>query len=577
MAVAIEHLINLGAISSCVPCHDQFISKTFLAPKPNGDKRFILNLKNLNKFVSKSHFKMEDYRTASRLIPNNGFMATIDLKEAYFLVPIRESDRKFLRFQFENENRVEITYQFNSLPYGLSVAPRAFSKIIKEVVTHLRFQGFKNVCYLDDVLCIGDSYKECHRNVNATIKLLEYLGFVVNYDKSSLVPKQTCKYLGFMFDSRTQTISLPIEKCNKIIMLTEKFSRMRKCTVRDFAQLIGVLVAACPAAKYGWLYTKILERQKFLALQECPNFDGSFKLNPVILEDLNWWKRNVTRASNSLKPANFDIEIYTDASRTGWGAACNNERAHGAWKRRELESHINYLELLAVFLALKYFANDKSNCSILLRVDNTTAISYVNRMGGIRFPHLNSLSRQIWQWSEQRNIWLFASYINTKENVQADKESRRLNPDTECELSNSAFEKIAKHFGEPAIDLFASRANAKCQNFMSWKKDPDALAIDAFTVNWNTRFFYAFPPFPLILKCIQKIIEENASGILVFPFWPSQPWYPQLMKTTISDILWFNPNEHGVRSCYRNPLILGAAVLSGRRSHPAAFQSQPWI
>lgn len=570
MSVAINKLISLGAVSPCVPTDDQFISKTFLVSKPNGDKRFILNLKNLNHFISKLHFKMEDYRTASKLVPVNGYMATIDLKEAYFLIKIRESDRKFLRFLFENKNNV-ITYEFNVMPYGLSVAPRVFTKIMKEVVAHLRFQGYKNVCYLDDILCLGDTYSECQKNVVATLNLLECLGFVVNYQKSCTIPKQTCKFLGFMFDSVNQTISLPTEKRHKIFNLISSFSLQQKRTVREFAQLIGVLVAACPAAKYGWLYTKILERQKFLALQKCPNFEAQFKPHPTILDDLNWWKLNVFKTSNSLKTVNFDLEIYTDASRTGWGAVCNSERAHGAWKNSELQSHINYLELLAVFLALKYFANDKTNCSILLRVDNTTAISYVNRMGGIQFPHLNNLSRQIWQWSEKRNIWLFASYINTKENVEADEESRKLNPDTECELSNMAFQRILEEFGEPEIDLFASRSNAKCQNYISWKKDPDASSIDAFTVNWNTKFFYGFPPFSLILKCLQKILEDKATGILVFPFWPSQAWWPQLMKTIVSDIIWFQPNVHRIQSCYRNTLILGAAVLSGKPSRHAAL------
>lgn len=92
-------------------------------------------------------------------------------------------------------------------------------------------------------------------------------------------------------------------------------------------------------------------------------------------------------SENTIKTATFELEIHTDASRYGWGAACNSERAHGAWKISELDLHINYLELLAVFLALKYFASKQSNCSILLRVDNTTAISYVNRMAGIQYPH----------------------------------------------------------------------------------------------------------------------------------------------------------------------------------------------
>lgn len=63
-------------------------------------------------------------------------------------------------------------------------------------------------------------------------------------------------------------------------------------------------------------------------------------------------------------------------------------------------------------------------------------------MGSIQHPHLNDLARNIWQWCEARNIWLYASYINTRDNKEADFESRKTNPDTEWELSDKAFQKI---------------------------------------------------------------------------------------------------------------------------------------
>lgn len=138
MANAIQKLIDLGAIEKREPTIDQFISKIFLAPKSNGGKRFILNLKPLNKFISKSHFKMEDFRTANKLIPQNGYLATIDLKEAYLLIPMALSDRKYLRFQYEDSSGNLITYEFTSMPYGLSVAPLVFTKVMREVVAFFK-------------------------------------------------------------------------------------------------------------------------------------------------------------------------------------------------------------------------------------------------------------------------------------------------------------------------------------------------------------------------------------------------------------------------------------------------------
>lgn len=89
-----------GAVVKCEPLHDQFLSTFFLADKPNGKKRFILNLKKFNTYVEVPHFKLEDTRTVLRLIQKNCFLTCIDLKDAYFSVPVAKQHRKYLRFKF---------------------------------------------------------------------------------------------------------------------------------------------------------------------------------------------------------------------------------------------------------------------------------------------------------------------------------------------------------------------------------------------------------------------------------------------------------------------------------------------
>lgn len=209
------------------------------------------------------------------------------------------------------------------------------------------------------------------------------------------------------------------------------------------------------------------------------------------------------------------------------------------------------------------------DCEVLLRIDNTTAIAYINKMGGTRFPHLNNLARNLWQWCEAKNIWVYASYIPSKEN-KADKESRRACTEIDWELSDQAFRKIVSIFGIPEIDLFASRSNSKCKTYVSWHRDPDAKFIDAFTIDWSKHYFYAFPPFALILRAINKIIKDNARGIMVVPDWPSQPWYPLFKRMIEKDnVIYFKPNPNLLLSPFRerhplhNSLTLIAAVLCG--------------
>ena len=100
-------------------------------------------------------------------------------------------------------------------------------------------------------------------------------------------------------------------------------------------------------------------------------------------------------------------------------------------------------------------------------------------MGGVRHPNLHSITKDIWQWCEERNIWLMASYIRSEDNVEADRESRVKNIDTEWELADYAFHRSVESLGYPAVDLFATRCNTKCKKFFAWERDPEAVAVDA--------------------------------------------------------------------------------------------------
>lgn len=492
----IKSLLNKGAIEPCGFEEGQFLSPYFLVPKPDGSFRFILNLKCLNNYVSTAHFKLEDIRTATKLITPNSYMLSLDLKDAYFLVPVHESYRKYLKFKSEGT-----LYRFTCLPFGLSSSPFVFTKVLKPVINFLRKKGFLSVIYLDDILCIADSYEECLRNARYTIELLESLGFVINDKKSDLIPAKLCKFLGFLIDSSKGLLLLTEQKRRNLTALLTQFLRQDSCKIMEFARVLGKLVAACPAVEYGWLYTKIMESEKLKALDDAQgNYKKVMHLSRAVKKDIEWWIRNIPVAHKSFRLADFRTVIYTDASDSGWGATDGVRSTHGTWSDSQYAWSINYKELYAVKLALESLASDTADSHILLRVDNKTAISYINKMGGVRFEKFNSLAREIWQSAEKRKNFLKASYITSKENTQADALSRLSTLDTEWELCNEAFEQIIDSFGSPEVDIFASALNAKCKKFFSWLPEPQALQVDAFKVSWSNIFFYAFPPLHTNLK-----------------------------------------------------------------------------
>ncbi|EFN81403.1 hypothetical protein EAI_09447, partial [Harpegnathos saltator] len=244
--------------------------------------------------------------------------------------------------------------------------------------------------------------------------------------------------------------------------------------------------------------------------------------------DFDWWLRIFSNVHqfNVIHSSPYECEIFSDVSLTGWGASCGMQRTHGWWSIEDRALHINALELKAAFHALKCFALHLHDCRILLRIDNTTAISYINRFGSVQYPLLSDLARDMWKWCEKRHILLFASYIASIDNVIADAESRISDTNTEWSLSEQAFRAVEGVFGPFDIDLFASIINAKLDLYVSWFPDPGSWAIDAFTLSWQSLYFYAFPPFIIIPRILRKIIDDEATGVLIVPWWPSQSWFP---------------------------------------------------
>ena len=74
---------------------NQFISTIFLRPKKDESFRMILKLKELNKFVEYEHFKMDSIHTCIELMRPSCYMASIDLRDAYYSAPVDESRQNF--------------------------------------------------------------------------------------------------------------------------------------------------------------------------------------------------------------------------------------------------------------------------------------------------------------------------------------------------------------------------------------------------------------------------------------------------------------------------------------------------
>ncbi|XP_071518361.1 uncharacterized protein [Panulirus ornatus] len=145
--------------------------------------------------------------------------------------------------------------------------------------------------------------------------------------------------------------------------------------------------------------------------------------------------------------------------------------------------HINAKELKAISLVVRSFASLLKG-HVRVFCDNTTAVTYVNEMGGTRSSLCNGICRDLWEWCAVNDIWLTCSHVPGKVNLMADAASRTFNDRHEWKLNEELFRALSEVFGVPSIDLFASRLNAQVTRFCSWKPDLDAEHFDAFSICW---------------------------------------------------------------------------------------------
>ncbi|KAJ8913161.1 hypothetical protein NQ315_006079, partial [Exocentrus adspersus] len=182
----------------------------------------------------------------------------------------------------------------------------------------------------------------------------------------------------------------------------------------------------------------------------------------LLVKEFRWWLKNLTNSKREFYRRPYDLTIFSDASKIIWGAHNQDKQAKGFWN-----SNINFLELLATLRAgstnsisysyrirsytaivepalngLKSLAKEQHDCSILLRIDNVTAVACINKMGSVKYKALNNLAAEIWRWCESRNIYVFGSYINSADNKKADGLSRSKFNNTEFELNPRAFQRI---------------------------------------------------------------------------------------------------------------------------------------
>lgn len=555
-----------------VPDHQKgrgVYSPLFLIRKPNGSFRAIINLKSLNQAVVYKKFKMETISSTINLLREGSFMASIDLQDAYYHVPIHKSSQQYLRIAVFLGSEL-FHFQFQALPFGLASAPRIFTKVMSEIMAFFHHQEILIIPYLDDFLIAGPSASSVRQDLDTVARIFSSLGWLINLQKSDLEPGQAKIFLGILLDSNLQTSFLPAEKQMNIQSQISSLIASKTCSIRKVMSILGLLTSSIPAVKWSQAHSRSL--QSFLLSSwdgQQSSLDRKVKIPSWIKRSLLWWKEVENLQSGVPWIQKAPVVVTTDASSKGWGAHTDSQWLQGAWPKTWTEASSNLRELAAVWEALKELSPALQGKDVRILSDNTTTVAYLNKQGGTKCRSLCRLTAKIFAWAEGNIRSLSAVHLKGIDNIAADFLSRITLQKGEWSLNPDIFAKITEKFGLPQIDLFASSQNHQVQAFYSLCHKDRPLAVDAFSQPWSQGLLYAFPPFSLIPRVLMKIQRDKAKVILIAPFWPKRSWFPILLQMAkgnwwslplAQDLLFQGPIRHPTVS----QLHLTAWMLKGR-------------
>ena len=520
-------------------CHQHevpgFLQSVVLVPKKTGDLRPVIDLSTLNRHMVVPHFKMETQGSVRSAIRSQEWAVSINIRDAYLHVPMHQAVRKYLCFVVNKK-----VYQFTCLPFGLANSPREFTKLLRPVVSLLRQQGVKLHVYLDDWLIRADTLEEAQLHSQTIIKVLQFLRWIINFEKSDLTPSQDFQFIGMQFNTRRFTVA-PLPKMRiKVQSFLQHWMANPNITARDLHRLLGMLVFMASLVRRGRLRLRPVQWWAATAwCQRTGNWSDRIQVPQWVLSEVAWWSSPAVLQGLPLAARETEVTLFTDASSSGWGAQLGSHSTQGQWSASQRLCHINVLEMQAVIYAVRDFLPHLRYCVVRLMCDNAVTVAYIKNEGGTRSHTLMQMTIRLLKWCDSKAITLVPVHLPGVRNIQADSLSRvGQTLTTEWTMAMESLRPVFAKWGEPQIDMFATFANRRLVKFVSPYPDPRAEWTDAMSMPWDKErgLLYVFPPFRMVPQVLQKIAQSpELQVILIALLQPAASWFPELMDLTQED------------------------------------------
>ena len=293
-------MISKGALERVPDPGPGFYSRLFLVENASGGWRPVIDLSPFNEFVQQTPFKMETASLVLLSVRRGNFLASINLKDAYFQIPVHTSSRKWLRFVSDGT-----VHQFKVLCFGLSTAPQVFTRVFATVSAWAHAQGVCLLQYLDDWLVLASTEARARQHVRDLLSLCNSLGVVLSREKSDLNPAQSVEYLGMTIDTVAARSYPTVPRIDKFLATASKFLSGWEPPAQLWQVLLGHMSSLEKLVPRGRLRMRSLQwhlNSHWPPERDPPNLP--VPRSRQVEEDLPWWMvRNTLRNADPRPPS----------------------------------------------------------------------------------------------------------------------------------------------------------------------------------------------------------------------------------------------------------------------------------
>lgn len=509
-----------------VPC----VSPAFVS-HVRSKPRLVLDLRQVNEHFQEIKFKYEALVEFMSALHPLDHLISWDIKDAYHHVLMNPSDRPYLSFVVGSD-----VYEPITMPFGLSIAPWAWTKVMRPVLAHLRRKGLTLLGYVDDHGAVAAGPRPCskadaQKGFREVVRLYDRRGLILHTDKGDREGTRQLTLLGYTLDTEHNQVRLPDDRLAKLrgtaaAVLAAASKNRRWVRPWLLQSVAGIIVSGSLAIPEARLFARAI-------YDDVAGGDGrsDCRLSHHSIRDLRFWasfgRSGHGRPIWLAAPAST---LHTDASSYGWGGvAADGTEARGFFTGAETAWHINVKEVAAIRFSLTSLEDlFRAGDRVRMVTDSRVALHVTNALVS-RSPALCSELRRLYGVASDLGVTLEAEWIPTAQNVQADKLSRARDS-TDWRLAPTFFAQLDSRWGLHDVDRFATHANRQLERCNSLVRDQGRAPLDALQQDWSKDNNWANSPFDSIPLVLKKIFQDRASATVIIPVWRAQPWWQPALR-----------------------------------------------